>query len=139
MLMSFKGQKQGAFTGNSHLKGIHAGKSILLAASYGDSISPRTSITGCYIGKRRHQPVTIMKQVDAASPQLLAAHLSKESLTGKIELVNAGRGSQIPGHTIELTGGYVSSIRRVPPVRKGQTHLEGRDTTEVEEISFSED
>jgi type VI secretion system secreted protein Hcp len=135
--LTIKGTKQGGFKGSTRAKGVHAGKSILLAACYGNFITPTTSITGCPAGKRRHQPLTIRKEVDAASPMFFLALVGKETMNGKIELVNADRGSQAPSQIIELSGGLVSSINRVPPATKGQTHSEGRDKFEQEELKFT--
>jgi type VI secretion system secreted protein Hcp len=134
--MSFTGQKQGVFKGNIKSKGSHAGKSIVFGLSYGVQ-APRDIATGMASGKRRHQPITIRKEVDAASPQLLRALVNNETLNAKLEIFKAGNGSLKPNYILELTGGHINSIKDVAPAAKGSTHSEGRDTYEQEEISFT--
>jgi type VI secretion system secreted protein Hcp len=137
---SFKGEKQGTLKGSGRTKGTNAGKSVLTGAWFGFSFgvqAPKDSIVGMATGKRRHQPVTIRKEVDAASPQLFAAFASKEPLACKIDLFKAGTGRLTPNYTMELSGGVISSIKRVPPATTGQTHSAGGRTFEQEEISFT--
>jgi type VI secretion system secreted protein Hcp len=138
--VSFKGEKQGTFKGSGRTKGNHAGKSVLTGACFGFSFSvqsPRDSIAGQPVGKRRHQPITIRKEVDAASPQLFSAVASREILAATIEIFEAGTGRLTPNYTAELSGGVISGIKRVPPAIKGQTHSGGQRTFEQEEISFT--
>jgi len=136
--VSFKGEKQGAFKGTGRSKGNHTGKSVLLGAWFTLGVqSPKDSIAGLPVGKRRHQPITIRKEVDPASPQLFTAFTSRESLAAKIEIFQAGTGHLTPNYTAELSGGVITRIKRIPPSTTGRTHPKGRDTSELEEISFA--
>jgi len=136
--MSFKGEKQGTFKGNSRSKGNHTGKSVLTGAWFGFSVqSPRDSITGQPVGRRRHQPFTIRKEVDAASPQLFSACTTREILGATIEIFKADTGRLTPNYTIQLSGGVINSFKRVVPSAARQTRSSGRNTFEQEEISFT--
>jgi type VI secretion system secreted protein Hcp len=137
---SFKGVKQGTFKGGGRSKGLQSGKTVLTGAWFGFSFgvhAPKDSIVYLPGGKRRHQSITIRKEADAASPQLSAAFTSNEPLDCKIELFKADGGRLTPNYVAELSGGVISSIKRVPPSTTGQTHSEGQNTFEQEEISFS--
>ena len=134
--ISFKGEKQGAFRGSTRRNGTHPWKSSVLAASFDYGMqTPVDFIKGSYAtGMRRHQPITVRKEVDAASPQLLQACCTNETLSSVIEFVKADKVGK-PNYILNLTGGRVLGIKHLPTTPKGTKHLQ--DKWDEEEISFA--
>jgi type VI secretion system secreted protein Hcp len=77
--LTIKGQKQGDIKGGVTEKGREG--SILVHAYDCEILSPRDPSSGLPTGKRTHEPVTIVKEVDRSSPQLWAALVNNENLT----------------------------------------------------------
>jgi type VI secretion system secreted protein Hcp len=93
-------------------------------------IAPRDAATGQATGKRQHQPVKIVKQVDAASPQLQKAATTGEHLKEVVfQLYRNNSGKEELYETVRLTDAIVSSFQN----RGGSTAHSGHPT---EEISF---
>jgi len=101
--VTFEGQKQGKLR-RSNGKGNHAGKSLVFAWALGLQ-SPWDCTTGMPSGTRRHQPITIRKEVDLGTPQLFNALIAKEILDAKIEHFKLGKADQRPNYILKLTGG----------------------------------
>jgi type VI secretion system secreted protein Hcp len=108
--LTLAGQKQGPFDGPVTEKGKE--KSILVHGFDVGIISPRDSTTGLPSGKRQHEPVTILKDVDKTSPQLWTALVNNETLTTwvlRFWMVNAaGIAQQL--YTVTLTNASVASV-----------------------------
>ena len=85
-------------------------------------VSPRDPQSGLPTGKRQWKPITILKEVDAASPKLLRALQQNEALQVKIELNPGGKAPQ----TVELRDAHIAHLQKVK-----------RGSTEVEEIEFT--
>ena len=136
--ISFKGDKQGTFRGNTRQNGTHPWKSSVLAAWFEFGVqTPVDFINGSYAtGRRRHQPISIRKEVDPASPQLFQALVTNETLSSVIEITKAGKVGK-PNYTLNLTGGHVLGIKHLPTTPKGTNHLQGHDKWEEEEISLT--
>ena len=105
-----KGTKQGTFKGGSHHHhhdGIEVG-----SFSFGTE-TPLDDSTGQASGKRRHNPLKIVKETGAASPQMLYACVTNEVLQSvSIQFVKTSSdGKESVDHTIELTNALVKSIK----------------------------
>jgi type VI secretion system Hcp family effector len=92
------GTKQGSMKGSTTRKG-HGSWSEVISIRWGNLVF---AASGQSSGKRQHQPVTIRKEVDAASPQLLQALWSNEAVDIAVEV------SGTPGTT--LKNGTIVSI-----------------------------
>jgi len=73
------GQKQGVIQGDTTLKGLQDYLTVLTIST--GVVSPRDPATGLPTGKRQHTPLTILKEVDKASPKLFLAAVTNENLT----------------------------------------------------------
>ena len=73
-LLTFKQLKQGAVTGGKKTDSFE-----MLGFSFGAQ-TPTGSNSGGASGKRQHSPITIVKEVDSASPLLLQALVTNEAL-----------------------------------------------------------
>jgi type VI secretion system secreted protein Hcp len=77
--------------------------------------SPRDAASGLPTGKRKHEPVTISKAIDQATPQLFQALVTNETLTTvKIEFVQPAAGptgTPAPTFTITLTNAAISALK----------------------------
>ena len=91
--------------------------------------------TGQLTGRRTQQPVTIIKQFDSSTPQLLQALYTNEVLkTIVIEFYKRSpTGTEVLFYTVTLTNATISSI-----VQTGGTASDKASTTGVpsEEVSF---
>jgi len=74
--------------------------------------SPRDPSTGQASGKRQFKPVVFSKEVDAASPQILAALVADETLKEvQFDFVKISSvGKEVVYHTIKLTNATVASF-----------------------------
>jgi type VI secretion system secreted protein Hcp len=73
------GQHQGTIRGDNIIKGLEDWIPVLSLASGVDR--PFDQATGQATGKRQHQPLTIVKTLDKASPLLFLAAITNENLT----------------------------------------------------------
>jgi type VI secretion system secreted protein Hcp len=97
--------------------------------------APRDAASGLASGKRQHSPLTITKETDLASPQLLNAKWKSE-LIATIDLnflKKSSQGAEQPCFTITLTNATLAGYRRYTPKPRGK----GLSTHELEEISFT--
>jgi type VI secretion system secreted protein Hcp len=127
--LTLKGAKQGEIKGSVTQKG-REGTIDLIAVSYGVE-TPIDAASGEASGKRQHQPVTIVKEVDQTSPQLFQALVTNETLTAKIEFwrpLADGSGTLTPVFTITLASAFISSIK--------VASSEAPDIEELEEVQF---
>jgi type VI secretion system secreted protein Hcp len=109
--LTLKGQKQGTISGSVTQKGLEGS---ILVHSFSNSVtSPRDPASGLATGKRMHQPLTILKELDKSSPLLWNALVNNETLTSWQLAVWAptptGLDKQI--YTITLTNASIASIR----------------------------
>ena len=76
--MKITGQKTGVFKGDSPVKGH---EDQILVSSYLFEVSaPHDSATGQVSGRRSYQPISITKELNASSPQILNALVTNENL-----------------------------------------------------------
>ena len=111
---------------------------VAAGESHGLNHTPVDPATGQPSGKRQHEPITIRKEVDSASPLYLTA-LANNKVFPKLDLnflkTNA-QGKTEPYFTITLTNAALVSIGRKPAPRPPS----GRQqyvTNELEEIKIT--
>jgi type VI secretion system secreted protein Hcp len=94
--------------------------------------------TGQPVGRRRHNPVTIRREVDAASPKLLQALVTNEVYKGaKMSFNRIGPdGKPFIAHTIEFVNGTVSGYKTYHGDVEGQSR-EQYVQNEVEELQIT--
>jgi type VI secretion system secreted protein Hcp len=99
---SVTGQKQGQF---------HNGTSTSIDFSgFSEGVvSPRDPASGLPTGKRLHKPLTITKQIDAASPLLYSACTSNENLT-QVVINLYSSGGTTPATKVTLTNASCSEL-----------------------------
>jgi type VI secretion system secreted protein Hcp len=109
------GQSQGPIRGSLTVVG-HEGD-IRVAAVHHLLVSPRDATTGQPSGRRQHGELTVTKEVDSATPKLLAAWVRNEKLTTwKLDLLGIdAAGRSVLAYTIELTEAAVSKVELVLP------------------------
>ena len=116
MKLKTQGSIQGATKGSSgkaqgsldFSKGVQCHAFSYAVASQYDAGS------GSLVGKRQHNPIRIVKEVDAASPLLWQALCSNEGFTtATLQFAKPGAsGKPALKYTIELSNGLISEIRR---------------------------
>jgi type VI secretion system secreted protein Hcp len=110
--VKFEGTKQGQFKGEAPRSG---GGWIEIQSFSQAVVSPRDASTGQASGKREHNPITIVKQVDVSSPQLSQAARSNELM--REVLIQSVRtepsGKEQVYQTIQLTNATVTSVERM--------------------------
>lgn len=130
--MVIVGQRQGQF------KGRKGGVITVLALSH-ELVTPYDAASGRPTGGRVHKPLNITKEVDSASPQLLVAASTSETLTTvQITARKAGGGGkEIPYLQITLSNAlivssteYVSDTEAAHNIAYGGMRL-------IEDISFT--
>jgi type VI secretion system secreted protein Hcp len=79
-------------------------------------VAPLGSQSGTSSGRRRHRPITITKETDAASPKLLPALYSNETFkSARLQFAKPGSGGKsLPFRTIKLINGAIVDIRQAP-------------------------
>jgi type VI secretion system secreted protein Hcp len=127
--LKIEGTKQGSFKGET--AGMHAGSIPVVEFNYQPQ-SPRDAATGQASGKRMHETLRIMKEVDAASPQLMKAMTSNEVLKDVlIEFVHPGPGGKEEMYkTMHLMDAMISAVHRTGGTGAGKAG-------EREEITFT--
>jgi type VI secretion system secreted protein Hcp len=76
--LTLKGQKQGVINGGVTQKDHE--NSILVHSFSNEILSPRDPTSGLVTGKRQHNPITILKEIDKSSPLLWNALVTNENL-----------------------------------------------------------
>ncbi len=108
-----EGAKQGKFKGEG--PGRDTGRIPCLQFRY-QPAPPRDVASGQSSGKRQHEPIVIVKESGAASPQLLRALTTHELLKQvTFDFVHpAADGREEVYKTLRLTNATVASFRRLP-------------------------
>ena len=117
-LLTMTGTKQGKIKGSSTKKEGDLDYSTGMEC-HGYRYSVITQLdpqSGASSGSRKHQPITITKEVDSASPNLYQALCANEVFkTVKLEFGKPGSGGEsVPIRIIELTNGSIIDIRQAP-------------------------
>jgi type VI secretion system secreted protein Hcp len=110
--MVIKGEKQGAI--GSATTGAGAGKVSISDFSY-SAAAPQDKATGATTGRRMHGTITIVREVDKASPMLMRAMSTNEVLTS-VDIMFTHPGAKGPEvfKTMHLTNAVISSIKPAP-------------------------
>jgi len=110
--LTIKGQKQGQINGGVTAKGHE--NTILVHAFSNEVLSPRDPTSGLPTGKREHEPITILKEIDKSSVPLWTALVNNENLTTwQLQFYTTdptGKEQQI--YTIALTNASIASINQ---------------------------
>lgn len=100
-------------------------------------VSPRDPGSGLPTGKRMHKPVTVVKDIDGASPLFMRALITNENINEVVLQFchKDGAGRDMPYYTIRLLNAGLSGIRML---RKSDI-LPGAASwpSEREELSFT--
>jgi type VI secretion system secreted protein Hcp len=130
-LLTFKQLKQGPVKVGNKTDSFE-----ILGFSFGAQ-TPTGSNSGGASGKRQHSPITIVKEVDSASPLLLQALVTNEALktVGLTFTRPSQTGKETVYQRITLTNATISSVERYHPALSGSGGH--HDTSELEAISFS--
>jgi type VI secretion system secreted protein Hcp len=109
--LTLKGQKQGDIHGSVNQKGREG--SILVHSFNHAVISPRDPTSGLPTGKRQHQPIVILKEIDQSTPPLWNALVNNENLIAwELKFwAPAANGTETQIYTITLTNASIASIR----------------------------
>jgi type VI secretion system secreted protein Hcp len=109
--LTLKGQKQGDIHGSVSQKGREG--SILVHSFNHTVISPRDPTSGLPTGKRQHQPLVILKEIDQSTPPLWNALVNNENLIAWELKFWAPSANAIETqiYTITLTNASIASIR----------------------------
>ncbi len=114
-LMTIKLTTQGSIKGSSTRKDgdLDFSKGMECHAFNYGVVTPFDSSSGNLAGKRKHDPITITREVDSASPKLLQALVTNEVFTAaRLEFTRVGSdGKPLDVHSIELTNGRIAGIR----------------------------
>jgi len=98
--------------------------------------SPRDVGSGMATGKRQHEPVTITKEIDKASPLLMNVLVNNELVT-EFELrcwAPSPSGAEVQMYTVQLINATCSEIRSESLNNK---HPENLNHKEREHVSFT--
>lgn len=133
-VMTVDGAKTGKFKGTSTMRG-NKGKIDCIGYGYQVS-SPRDAATGLPNGKRQHQPIKIVKFIDASTPQFLESLYTNEVLKSVvIEFYKKEPdGRMQPTFVIKLTNATISQVNQSGGVSTPEKINPG---SVVEEISFT--
>jgi type VI secretion system secreted protein Hcp len=109
--VSFKGSKQGQFKGKTDGKGGREKDGWFLVSSFDmGSVVPVDPKSGKPTGARQHNPVHITKETDAASPLLLNAHFTNETLESII--IQTIDDQNKTTKRVTLTNAVISDIKK---------------------------
>jgi type VI secretion system secreted protein Hcp len=104
-----KGEKQGMI--GSATSGAGAGKISISDFSY-SAAAPQDKATGATAGRRMHGTITIIKEVDKASPMLMKAMSTNEVLTSvDISFTHPGPKGPEVFKTMHLTNAMITSVK----------------------------
>jgi type VI secretion system secreted protein Hcp len=140
--VTVEGTKQGKFKGESP-RAAHKDAFAALRINY--SVQHPFDIgTGQVSGKRQHSPLTVTKELGAASPQFFQACTNNEVLKSVfIEFIQTDKsGQEIVYQTFTLINATVSKVQILTAGQVGEggataKHSSAVDTHELEEISFT--
>lgn len=111
--LTLKGQKQGDIRGSVTEKGKEG--SILVHGFENGISNVLDQGSGLPVGKRQHEPLVIVKEIDQSSPKLWSALVTNENLTQWVlnvwtSSVRPGPGTERNIYRIELTNANVALI-----------------------------
>jgi type VI secretion system Hcp family effector len=139
IFVTFASPNMGAIFGKGQVYGMNQGLKTLTPGNLSYAVTQYDPASGSLVGRRMHDPITIRKEVDSASPLILSA-LANNKEFPKFDLnflkTNA-HGKTEPYFTFTLTNAAVAGYgRRLLP----HNHSTGRQhfvTNELEEIKLT--
>ena len=115
--ITIEGQSQGQIKGEVRRKGMES-KIAGFGFSFSE-MSPRDLNSGMASGHRVHTPIKITKGIDIASPKLLQALVSNETLKtvtlefwGPSQMTASGMGSEVKYYTVKLTNASITAFNQ---------------------------
>ena len=128
------GNTQGEIDGSCSIKG-HEKKILVQAVNHTIEI-PKSLQTGLPTGKRIHGPMTILKEIDKASPKLFQALTSGEQLSNaKLEYYRISpSGKEELYYTVELKNAIITSMKKFFP---NCLVPENKTIGHMEEVAFT--
>jgi type VI secretion system secreted protein Hcp len=140
--MYLTGQKSGAIKGSVTQKG-RENSSIFTYFDFGVQV-PTDQMTGFAAGKRRHQPLTIRKEIDVASPLIFQMACNNEVVkTAVFKFWKVGTsktgvtGQEQQYLTITLTNAHVTEYKGYTPESHAADAATRQSTWDYEEIQFT--
>jgi type VI secretion system secreted protein Hcp len=134
--LTLKGQRQGEIHGPVTLAGRE--NTIAVHSFSHQIVSPRDPASGLPTGRRQHQPLQILKEVDKTSPLLWSVLVSNENLVDwALQFWTAAEeagGEEQRVYTIRLTNASIASIEE--SMNDNQDPVTGKLPLR-EEISFT--
>ena len=132
--LRLKGDKQGEIKGSVTQKG-REGRIMVFAANHSIE-SPWDPDSGLPIGKRRHEPFVITKEVDKSTPLLYTMLINNENISEwELQFWQPSMsGTEVNQYTIKLTNVNIASIDFVMPDNKDPNLMK---RAECEEIAFT--
>jgi type VI secretion system secreted protein Hcp len=140
IIVSVNGTKQGQFKGESTRQ---AYQDKIEASGFSFEVaSPRDAASGTATGRRQYKPLTITKEMGAASPQFLQALTTNEVLkTVTLDFVKTNaNGEEYVYYSIKLVNATVAGIRQHTPPggdKPASTPAAAVGTPPLEEISLA--
>ncbi len=120
LFVTIKGDRQGLFKGESMQKNF-----VNTIPAFNFTFELSTTATG----KRQFAPITITKNIGAASPQIIQAIVTNERLMVLFQFYQLNlRGALVLHHTVKLTNAFITNFKQYFPQQNGP---------EFEDISFS--
>jgi type VI secretion system secreted protein Hcp len=119
MILSKQGQVKGSITKKG--SGLDYGKGIECHAFEYAVTGQYDAGSGQLSGRRTHKPVTIVREVDSASPLLWQALCTNEGfVTATLSFARPSSGGKLTlAYTIELTNGTISNVNQYNPGKIG--------------------
>jgi type VI secretion system secreted protein Hcp len=132
--LAVKGNSQGDIKGDCPQGGDKKDKILVYGTEHRVEI-PRDTHTGLPTGQRIHQPLTITKAKDNASPKLFKAVCTGEQLDVTLDYYRIkADGTEEKYFTIKLEEAIIVNLREYTPL----TFLpEGKAYHDMEEVSFT--
>ncbi len=131
--MTIEGTRQRKFLGDNHRRG-QPWRIKVLSIQVPATVL-RDAASGQASGKRQHEPIKVVKEWGASSPQILQALTSNEHLTSVVIVTNGtgGNGQQSSNRTLRLGSANIVGVRR----QSGSPSTGPDKTHELEEVSFT--
>ena len=110
--MKITGQKTGVFKGDSTQRGHE--DEILVSSYLFEVAAPHDPASGQATGKRVYKPITITKQLNSSSPQILNALVTNENLkTVVIDFIKTAKtGQEFVYYRVTLTDAIITSDKQ---------------------------
>ena len=126
LFVTITGAKQGQFKGESVQKGF---EKTIPAFNFTMAIHIVPGTGGPGSGKRQTDPITITKHVGAASPQIIQAIATNESLTTVLfQFYQNQKGTLVLHHQVKLMDAHFTDFKQYLPQQNGP---------EFEDLAFS--